>query len=117
MIAECGGGGGGTANNNNNNIRPAINRALWPRILERAHKTSAGIYDNIYVDSMEEKKLRKCATGLFDLLHHEFFAEDHRRREYGNCEILVATVAVAVAPNIDAGNDALKRKREREHCV
>ena len=68
-------GGGGTANNIRYFNLAGVNLALWPKILERAHETSAEIYNNMLC-SMEEKELRKCATGLYHLVRHgPLFAE------------------------------------------
>ncbi|OEU08726.1 hypothetical protein FRACYDRAFT_249628 [Fragilariopsis cylindrus CCMP1102] len=55
-----------------------INRALWPLILVRAYKNSSEIY--IYdryssdtVTTSKEVESKKCASGLFHLVHH-FYA-------------------------------------------
>jgi hypothetical protein len=58
-----------TATDNTTATAPVINIALWPMILERAYKKSDAIYDTTYM-SNEDRECLKCATGLFDLVHH-----------------------------------------------
>jgi hypothetical protein len=66
------------SNNADDEDEPIMNRALWPLILERAYNNSSEIY--IYnrdgrddVSISEEAESKKCATGLFHLVHH-FYA-------------------------------------------
>ena len=58
-----------TTTDNTTATAPVINIALWPIILERAYKKSDAIYDTTYM-SNEDRECLKCATGLFDLVHH-----------------------------------------------
>jgi len=58
-----------------------INRALWPRILERAYSKSAELYD-FSLNVLADKNKKKCATGLFHLVRNgPLFTEDHHRRQ------------------------------------
>ena len=60
-----------TTNDNTTATAPIINNALWPIILERAYKKSDAIFDTGSIYSSDEDRERmKCATGLFDLVHH-----------------------------------------------
>jgi hypothetical protein len=83
ITMEGGGGGGGGGReigdgdgeiSLDGTTKSNINQALWPLILERAYKKSHEIYSKIYVPRMyntqKYRDTRKCATGLFDLVHH-----------------------------------------------
>ena len=52
-----------------------MNHALWPLILERAYNNSSEIYiyDSDGWDDASEAESKKCATGLFHLVHR-FYA-------------------------------------------
>ena len=59
--------------------KPVIRLALLPEILEQPHSKSAEIYGIDFWDDEEAKNRRKCATGLFHLVHHfcgPFLAEN-----------------------------------------
>ena len=58
-----------------------FNRALWPKILERAYSKSAEIYVNAPYLTMKKKEHRKSVTGLFHLVRHYYgplLGEDRR---------------------------------------
>ncbi|OEU11711.1 hypothetical protein FRACYDRAFT_244834 [Fragilariopsis cylindrus CCMP1102] len=83
------------SNNTDDEDKPTMNRALWPLILERAYNNSSEIY--IYnrngrdtVSISEETESKKCATGLFHLVHH-FYAPVMTEDRGGSCTTTATT--------------------------
>ena len=83
------------SNNADDEDDPIMNRALWPLILERAYNNSSEIY--IYnrngrdtVSISEETESKKCATGLFHLVHH-FYAPVMTEDRGGSCTTTTTT--------------------------
>jgi hypothetical protein len=98
-----------------------INRVLWPKILERAYKKSAGIYFNNDVGA-EIKEHRKCASGLFHLVKHcwPLFMEDRLLNNTEKMKKEDDNTTKSDDDNSDGSGSGynkpeVKRKRKRTH--
>ena len=112
-MLETTGGTGVIGVNDGNRTKPITNRALWPLILKRAYKNSAGIYDHDDRRiSKEAAESKMCSTGLFHLVRNyaygPIFVEDHSR-------VTNVTTVTLLSPVTTIATRVKLRRRRRHH--
>ena len=113
FMLETTGGTGVIGVNDGNRTKPITNRALWPLILKRAYKNSAGIYDHDDRRiSKEAAESKMCSTGLFHLVRNyaygPIFVEDHSR-------VTNVTTVTLLSPVTTIATRVKLRRRRRHH--